>query len=534
MSWNDGEVTVIPHEIKKPSYANRHWKKSWKANYKGEDFYITKAPKGHYGENDGYEVRWKWKGRHPKNDNTDIIPELIDLHKLKTMPQVKKLIRTFVDGINNGKLVDVETGKPLTFNTFDTCTACSIFAGIPNLYHRQNMFTHKALWDKNEWDKKPYQCKWHTKLDVLEAMKEDKDKKLEDVDKMDIYAYKRKIESQINLLKKKGKEIDVDALVPDSELIQMSNPYLEMARRRRGLEAEGEEEGYWSPKELRLIDYAARRNDAKKPLMIAALWEIGLFKFATMNNMNGSVNATISLNHYERTIQKPQYSEMPKANQDTYYLDSISRKFATKIAMCHNIDRIMRRKRFKEKSIPAEEYVIINYQSDIYKDDEILFAMKNSEDKKWLKYKYDNKTGVGRWGQSKRIVLNKKREYDTGGEYVIGNRGREKDFRKRGDNYTGNSWLSFQRTMPLIYALNTKSNNISKMLWEINPEFFYNILIKLEPSMKDDFKWVNTKKNVRLQMARRRRGLEAEEIATNPLLWTGATVIALLSYFKSN
>ena len=62
---------------------------------------------------------------------------------------------------------------------------------------------------------------------------------LEDVDKMDIYAYKRKIETQINRLEKKGKGIDVDALVPDSELIQMSNPYREMARRRRGLEAEG-------------------------------------------------------------------------------------------------------------------------------------------------------------------------------------------------------------------------------------------------------------------------------------------------------
>ena len=240
MSWNDGEVTVVPHQIKKPSYANHRWKKSWKANYKGEDFYITKAPKGHYGENDRYEVRWKWKGRHPKNDNTDIIPELIDLDKLKTMPQVKKLIRTFVDGINNGKLVDVETGKPLTFNTFDTCTACSIWARIPNLYHRQNMFTHKALWDRNEFNKKPYQCKWHTKLDVLEAMKEDANTKLENVDKMDIFDYKRKIESQINRLKKKGRGIDVDALVPDSELIQMFNPRQEIFEKRRRMKKKAE------------------------------------------------------------------------------------------------------------------------------------------------------------------------------------------------------------------------------------------------------------------------------------------------------
>lgn len=238
MSWNDGEVTVIPKQIKKPSYANKHWEKRWSANYKGEDFSITKAPKGHYNENDGYIVRWKWKGRH-SNDNAQIVPQLIDLPKLKTMPQVKKLIRTFVDGMNSGKIVDVETGKPLTFNTFYPCSACHVYANELNLYHRQNLFTHKYLWDRNEWNKKPYQCKWHTKLDVLEAMKEDANTKLEDIDKMDIYNYKRKNRAKINRMKKKGKEIDVDALVPDSELIQMSNPRLEMARRRRGLEAEG-------------------------------------------------------------------------------------------------------------------------------------------------------------------------------------------------------------------------------------------------------------------------------------------------------
>ena len=234
MSWNDGEVTVIPHQTKKPSYAGDYWKPSWKANYKGEDFRIEKDP------SEGYVVRWKWKGRHPTNDNAQIVSQLIDLPKLKTMPQVKKLIRTFVDGMNSGKIVDVETGKPLTFNTFYPCSACHIFSNKLNLYHRQNMFTHKYLWDRNEWNKKPYQCKWHTKLDVLEAMKEDANTKLEDVDKMDIYHYKRNNRAILNRMKKKGKEIDVDALVPDSELIQMSNPYLEMARRRQGLEAEEE------------------------------------------------------------------------------------------------------------------------------------------------------------------------------------------------------------------------------------------------------------------------------------------------------
>lgn len=229
MSWNDGEVTVIPYQIKKPSYADDYWKPSWQANYKGEDFFIKKD------KSEGYVVRWKWKGRHPTNDNAQIVPQLIDLDRLKTMPQVKKLIRTFVDGMNSGKIVDVETGKTLTFNTFDTCITCDVYTGILNLYHRQNIFTHKYLQDRNELNKKPYQCKWHTKLEVIEAMKKDANTKLEDVDSLDIYIYKTNKGKKIN----PKHEIDVDALVPDSELIQMSNPYLQMARRRRGLEAEG-------------------------------------------------------------------------------------------------------------------------------------------------------------------------------------------------------------------------------------------------------------------------------------------------------
>lgn len=242
MSWNDGEVTVVPYQIKKPSYAGDYWEPMWKANYKGEEFNIKKPPKGHYGYGKGYIVRWKWKGRHPTKDNAEIIPQLIDLDRLKTMPQVKKLIRTFVDGMNSGKIVDVETGKTLTFNTFDTCTDCNVYMRIPNLYHRQNIFTHKYLWDRNELNKalpftlvKPYQCKWHTKLEVIGAMKKDANTKLEDVDSLVIYHYKTKKGKNIN----PKYELNVDALVPDSELIQMSNPYLQMARRRRGLEAEG-------------------------------------------------------------------------------------------------------------------------------------------------------------------------------------------------------------------------------------------------------------------------------------------------------
>jgi len=71
---------------------------------------------------------------------------------------------------------------------------------------------------------------------------------------------------------------------------------------------------------------------------------------------------------------------------------------------------------------------------------------------------------------------------------------------------------------------------INQFMTKVNPQFYETIREQLK------IKYVGEEKpvDVRLQMARRRQGLEAEGIKNNPLLWTGATVIALLSYFKSN
>jgi len=214
MSWNDGEVTVVPVELKKPAGADDFWQQKWRANYKGREFNIRKSPKGHYAHGSGYEVHYLWKGGHPKNYIAILNPHLIGLNKWKTMPQVKKFIRIFVDDMNDGKLVDTNTGETLSFTTFDICTSCSVYDKYKientNLHHRRNMAHHKIL--QVGQNVPHYYCKYHTKMKVLEEQ---------------------------GRLPEGRKKIDVDALVPDSELILMHNPYLQMARRRRGLEAEG-------------------------------------------------------------------------------------------------------------------------------------------------------------------------------------------------------------------------------------------------------------------------------------------------------
>ena len=531
MSWNDGEVTVVPYQIKKPSYAGKYWKPLWLADYKGREFNISKPPKGHFQYGDGYKVNYKWNGQHPQNKQTGIMPQIIGLDKLKTMPQAKKLIRTFVDDMNDGKLVDMNTGEKLGFTTFDTCTTCGVYMAHKeentNLHHRKNMATHKLL---DEFDKTPhYQCKYHTKIDVIETKYE-----AGELPSFDFGRTNNATMFFADLKHKKSRQMklnDIDEIVPDSELIIMLNPYLQMARRRRGLEAEEEEEGYWSPKELVLKDYAIRTNEGKT-MSIHALWEFKGDEFSTFTNISGSVAGTQSLEAFKEYKQK---HEGETANDAPHHINKIARPFASKIAMCEMIHNMM-----KASPLPLKitDYEFISYRSGIYKDEEILFAMKDSNNDTWLKYKYDNKTGVGRWSQSKKLHRFKKRDYDSG-EFVWGIREGDDDvgFRKYGEGnnikYEG-GWRGYYREMKKIKVLNVKNDKFSKFLWTTNPEFFYNILIKLEPSMKDDFEWVNTKKNVRLQMARRRRGLEAEGIATNPLLWTGATVIALLSYFKSN
>ena len=69
---------------------------------------------------------------------------------------------------------------------------------------------------------------------------------------------------------------------------------------------------------------------------------------------------------------------------------------------------------------------------------------------------------------------------------------------------------------------------LNQFMTNVNPKFYDTIREQL------NIKYVGEEKpvDVRLQMARRRRGLEAEGITTNPLLWAGATVLTLLTLFK--
>ena len=280
-------------------------------------------------------------------------------------------------------------------------------------------------------------------------------------------------------------------------------------------------EGYWTPKELVLKDYAIRTHEGKT-MSIHALWEFKGDEFSTFTNISGSVAGTQSL---ERFVKEKQRLGSEKAHDSLYQINRIARPFASKIAMCEMIHNMMRTSYFSLDEEQMKErqgllqaltdYEFMSYRSNIYEDEEILFAMKIGGRKNWLKYKYDNKTGIGRWSQSKQINRHKKRDYDSG-EFVWGIRQGMDDntFTKYGQgldiSYEG-GWRGYYREMKRIEVMNAKYDKFSKFLWTTNPEFFYNILIKLQPSMKGDFEWVNTKLNVRLQMARRRRGLEAEE-----------------------
>ena len=80
----------------------------------------------------------------------------------------------------------------------------------------------------------------------------------------------------------------------------------------------------------------------------------------------------------------------------------------------------------------------------------------------------------------------------------------------------------------VLEGIDKRIKILNSFMTKVNPQFYDTIREQLK------IKYVGEKIDVRLQMARRRQGLEAEGITTNPLLWTGATVIALLSYFKSN
>ena len=236
MSWNDGEVTIIPISLKKPSWGGEHWQPSWEGQYKGEEFSITKPPKNHYAYGKGYEVRFKWKGRHPRNNNTGIKPQIIGLTKLKTMPQVKKLIRTFVDGMLEGKFIDVQTGKRLTFTNFDTCTSCSVWGKDEesniNLHHRSMMFHHKLL-DREEDTVPNYQCKRHTKYDTFAKKMPQENFIVSDLKMGGV----RETRAKKKLLER---GIDIDTIIPDYELIQMFNPRQDIFEKRRGMKKKAE------------------------------------------------------------------------------------------------------------------------------------------------------------------------------------------------------------------------------------------------------------------------------------------------------
>lgn len=85
-----------------------------------------------------------------------------------------------------------------------------------------------------------------------------------------------------------------------------------------------------------------------------------------------------------------------------------------------------------------------------------------------------------------------------------------------------------QTEQEVLDIFDKKISLLNQFMEEVNPKFYDTIREQL------NIKYVGEEKpvNVYLQMARRRRGLEAEGITTAPLLWAGATVLTLLTLFK--
>ena len=87
---------------------------------------ITKDPKR---KHEGYEVviECNQLGECGGSKRMDISPKLLKLTKFKTMPQVKKAFKKFIDDLFTGKLKCQDCGKPLTKETIAHCNGCSIW-----------------------------------------------------------------------------------------------------------------------------------------------------------------------------------------------------------------------------------------------------------------------------------------------------------------------------------------------------------------------------------------------------------------------
>jgi len=87
---------------------------------------ITKDPKRKH-EGYGVLIECNQLGECGGSKRMDISPKLLKLTKFKTMPQVKKAFKKFIDDLFTGKLKCQDCGKPLTKETIAHCNGCSIW-----------------------------------------------------------------------------------------------------------------------------------------------------------------------------------------------------------------------------------------------------------------------------------------------------------------------------------------------------------------------------------------------------------------------
>ena len=237
--WDD-KPTVEEDDGGKPSDWFGGMKHHWSSYYRGYKIALSKATPKKNGE--GYDVWIQWdesKMGHRESRRQMMIPsQYLGLQFFKTMPQVKKAIKQFIDEIEAGKMKCESCAKSVTWKSIETCHACSsnsyhsFSKASPGIYCKRCIYTSEKLPPSYEGGSRPDACKEDTlnsifhkvtgKHLVLEVSKNgNKPADIED-------RYMRR-----NVALEKEGITDAD-LIP----LMIHNPYEVMLRKRLGLEAE--------------------------------------------------------------------------------------------------------------------------------------------------------------------------------------------------------------------------------------------------------------------------------------------------------
>ena len=167
-TWDD-KPTVEADNGGEPREWNGTKKLHWSSYYRGYEIAISKVtPKNNY----GYDVWIQWKGSkmgYRKTRKQMRIPaQYLELHIFKTMPQVKKAIKQFIDGVESGNTKCQSCAKSMTWENIEMCHGCysnsynSFSKASPGIYCQSCQYTSTKRPPLYEGGSNPSACKEHT------------------------------------------------------------------------------------------------------------------------------------------------------------------------------------------------------------------------------------------------------------------------------------------------------------------------------------------------------------------------------------